>query len=69
MPHVGLVKTDVDGYSKDLRTGVIVANNFERFKELKAEQKKIKDLDRIRGDVDALRGDLEILYKHLGITH
>ena len=69
MAQANLVKTDVDGFSKDLRSGVIVANNFERFKELKTEQKKIKDLDKIRGDVDALRGDLEILYSHLGIEH
>jgi hypothetical protein len=69
MTQTSLVKTDVEGFSKDLKSGVIVANNFDRFKELKSEQKKIKEFSKLRGDIDALRSDLEILFTYLGLEH
>jgi hypothetical protein len=69
MTQTSLVKTDVEGFSKDLKSGVIVANNFDRFKELKAEQRKIKEFSKLRGDIDALRSDLEILFTYLGLEH
>ena len=66
---MGLIKTDLEGYLKDPATNVIVSANFDKFKTLKLEQKKLKDLDKIKSDIDSLRSDLELIFNHLGITH
>ena len=64
---MGLIKTDLEGYLKDPATNVIVAANFDKFQTLKIEQKKLKELDKIKSDIDSLRNDLEMVFNHLGI--
>ena len=64
-----IVKTNIDGFVKDIKTNVIQNANFERFKELKNEQKKLKIIDNLQANIEHLQNDIQKLFTHLGLKH
>lgn len=61
-------KTNVAGFVKDKKTGLIIADDESRYRMLLANRKKSKETKTLMGDVDLLRSQVaELLHDMVSI--
>jgi hypothetical protein len=62
-----LEKTNIQGYYKDPRTGVVINTNESELKAYRAARKQTQDFQSLQNEHSQMKNELEKIKKALGI--
>jgi hypothetical protein len=62
-----LVKTNIPGFSKDMKSNVILNTDMSKYKRIQMDRQKNKEFENLKQDVAAIHSDLALIMQALGI--